>query len=350
MNTLTFLGDVFLPRAYAANLDAIGLTGPFVFNLEYPITSAARGWPGKVNLRSDANHIAATFGRLPAAVCEANNHVMDFGTAGLDDTHEELRRLGIPSFGAGTLEANAGNPVLLAESNVALLGYACPSTSAVLASRDHPGAAPLDPDRIVRDIAVARTAGARRVIVSLHWGEEEVRLPKPSDVATARLIVDAGADLVIGHHAHCVQPHERHRGRYIFYGLGNCIMPDLDEPSYYDETGRPTRRFSKTQHWWNRRSLAVRYDIHASSVTIQELSFDGRSLRRAGGRGTRHVLRVEPAERYAASYRRAFSFGKLRTKVMTYVSNPRRPRVRHLRSLVAIAREVRGAGAQAPPR
>jgi poly-gamma-glutamate synthesis protein (capsule biosynthesis protein) len=350
MSTLTFLGDVFLPRAYAANLDGLGLAGPFVFNLEYPITAAERGWPGKVNLKASVNHIESTFGRLPAAVCEANNHIMDYGVDGFRDTARELHRAGVLSFGAGTLEANAGNPAILRSMNVALLGYACPSTSAVLASDEHPGAAPLDPDRIVRDIAVARTSGARRVIVSLHWGEEEVALPKPADVATARLIVDAGADLVIGHHAHCVQPFERYRGRYIFYGLGNCIMPDLDEPSYFDPEGRPMRRFEKTQHWWNRRSLAVRYDVDASNASVCELWFDGRQLRRAGRRTSRSLPRIDAPDRYAASYRRAFSFGKLRTKVMTFVSNPRRPQVRHLRSIVAIAREVSGAGAEGRPR
>jgi poly-gamma-glutamate synthesis protein (capsule biosynthesis protein) len=340
MRRLTFLGDVFLPRPFdvRAELDA-----PFVFNLEHPITSATLGWPGKVNLRAETNHIRATFGLAPAAVCLANNHIMDFGAVGLGDTLRELRQMGVPSFGAGSLHENAGNPALLHDGQVAVLGYACPTTAAVLANAEHPGAAPLELSRIERDLTAARAAGARRVVVSLHWGEEEVFLPKPQDVLTARRLIDAGADLVIGHHAHRPQPFERYRGRYIFYGLGNCIMPDLAEPSYFDASGRSTGLFVKPQHWWNRRSLAVDYDAEANAASVRELLFDGRLLRTVPSRARRYALSGADTPRYARRYRRAFTVGKLRTKVFTYVKNPRRPEARHLRSIVAIAREVTGA-------
>jgi hypothetical protein len=337
MNTITFLGDVFLPRPYRGRMDLRGL---YVFNLEYSITAASLGWPDKVNLKSEQNHIAQTFGRLPAAVCLANNHVMDFGARGLDDTREELQRIGIATFGAGSVKENAGNPLILKETDVALLGYACPSTAAVLATPDHPGAAPLALERIANDIAETKKEGARRIVVSLHWGEEEVNLPKPSDVVTARRIMDAGADLIIGHHAHCAQPFERYLEKFIFYGLGNCIMPNLNEPSYFDDTGRPSRRFEKKQHWWNRRSLAVEYNIDTGTAEVRELVFDGTSLRIAGSHPERYILSIGDEVQYEASYRRAFTFGKLRSKVMTYVKRPRRPRARHLKSILAIAREV----------
>jgi hypothetical protein len=337
MNTITFLGDVFLPRAYEVSTE---LNDRYVFNLEHPITSASVGWPAKVNLKADANHIPQTFSRLPVAVCLANNHIMDYGVRGLDETLEELRRLGIRTFGAGTLANNAGNPLILEETGVALLGYACPSTAAVLATPDRPGAAPLSLERIVRDIADARGAGARRVIVSLHWGEEQVFLPKPGDVVMGRRIIDAGADLVIGHHAHLAQPFERYREKFIFYGLGNCITPDLDEPSFFDDTGRSTARKVKKQHWWNRRSLAVDYDIDARTVKVRELLFDGKSLRTARPDPHGYVLSIRNEAEYSARYRRAFTFGMLRNKIMNYVRTPRRPRVRHLKSIVAIAREV----------
>jgi poly-gamma-glutamate synthesis protein (capsule biosynthesis protein) len=265
---------------------------------------------------------------------------MDFGAQGLDDTRKQLAELGIGAFGAGTLEENAGNPLILGESGLALLGYACPSTAAVLATEHQPGAAPLAPDRIAVDIAEARKRGARRVVVSLHWGEEEVSLPKPADVKTARAILAAGADLIVGHHSHCIQRFERYQGKFIFYGLGNCIMPDVDEPSYFEETGRSTRRFVKKQQWWNKRSLAVDYDIDSQNVTVRELRFDGTQLRAERPVADRYALRTPDEEKYAASYRRAFAFGKARHKVMSLVSARRTPRPRHLKSLLAIAREV----------
>jgi poly-gamma-glutamate synthesis protein (capsule biosynthesis protein) len=268
---------------------------------------------------------------------------MDFGAIGLEDTLREVRPLGVKTFGAGPLESNAGNPAMLDEGRVALLGYACRSTAAVLARAEHPGAAPLELPRIERDIAAARAAGARRVIVSLHWGEEEVFLPKPHDVVVARSIIDAGADLVVGHHAHRPQPFEVYHGRHIFYGLGNCIMPDLSEPSYFDATGRSTALFVKPQHWWNRRSLAVDYDLDTGAVGIRELVFDGHELRFIQSRPERYGLSGADGPRYAQRYRRAFTVGKLRTKVVTYLKDPRRPRARHLKSIAAIAKEVTGA-------
>jgi hypothetical protein len=338
MNRLTFLGDVYLPRAFRVTAE---LTHPYVLNLEHPITSAAVGWPGKINLKAEQNHIPATFGRLPAAVCLANNHIMDFGPDGVEDTLRELERAGIPAFGVGSLANNCRNPHMLAGGEVALLGYACPSTAAVFATPDHAGAAPLVWDRVIRDIDAARSAGARRVIVSLHWGEEHVPLPKPSDVALGRRIVDAGADLVIGHHAHCIQSFERYRDRHIFYGLGNCITPNVDQPSFFDEQGQSTRRVRRTQQWWNKRSLAVDYNVATGDVDVRELHFDGKSLRSVRARRDRYRLRVDDLAEYERTYRRAFAVGKLRNKVMAYLSRPRLPRPRHLRSLLAISREVR---------
>jgi Bacterial capsule synthesis protein PGA_cap len=337
MNTMTFLGDVFLPRAYAIDFD---FEAPYVFNLEHPITSASVGWPNKVNLKADANYIPQTFKPLPTAVCLANNHIMDYGARGFDDTLEHLNTLGLRSFGAGRVENNASNPLVVDEHGVALLGYACPSTAAVFATSDHPGAARLDFERIVREIAAARRDGARRVVVSLHWGEEHVFLPKPGDVAMGRRIIDAGADLVIGHHAHCAQPFERYRGRFIFYGLGNCITPDIDQPSYFDESGRSTRRAMRKQHWWNRRSLAVDYDVESGNVRARVLEFDGKSLRILTPDADAYAISIGDETRYSASYRRSYTIGKLRNKVLTYVKMPRLPRPRHLKSIVAIAREV----------
>jgi poly-gamma-glutamate synthesis protein (capsule biosynthesis protein) len=336
-NSITFLGDVFLPRPF--QIGAV-LGSRFVFNLEHPITGATAGWPGKINLKAEANHMARTFEPLPAAVCMANNHVMDYGVPGLEDTFRELRRAGIPWFGAGTFDESAGNPLLLQGAEIALLGYACPTTAAVFAEADRPGAARLEFSRVVADMEAARRSGATRVIVSLHWGEEHVFLPKPTDVRLARQIIDAGADLVIGHHAHCFQPFERYRGKYIFYGLGNTITPDIDQPSFFDEAGAPRGRAFRKQHWWNKQSLAVDYDVSSGDVRVRELHFDGRALREVRSRTGRYELPLGTDEAYAERYRRSFTYGKLRNKVMTYVKTPRLPRLRHLRSIVNIAREA----------
>ncbi len=65
------------------------------------------------------------------------------------------------------------------------------------------------------------------MVVVIHWGVELDTEPRPYQVAQAHRMVESGADVVFGHHAHRLQPMEVHRGRPIFYGLGNFVWPRL---------------------------------------------------------------------------------------------------------------------------
>ena len=248
MSKITFLGDVFLQKPCRCSLK---VPDNLIFNLEYAITKSIAGYPGKVNLKAEYyDHIPSTFGQKPLAVCLANNHILDYNQQGFLDTISCLNAEKIGYYGAGYLFENCNNPLLLELDNfkIALMGYVCSSTSPIFANSDSsPGIMPIDIDHIVNHINIGRKAGAKRLVVSLHWGAEEVYLPKLEDIRMAHRIIDAGADLVVGHHAHRIQPFEIYHGKYIFYGLGNAIMPDLDVPSYYDESGQPTRRFVKKQ-------------------------------------------------------------------------------------------------------
>jgi len=332
MGILNFLGDVFLPGPVPA---MVPLRGEYVLNLEAPLTRASRPVSGKINLRTESLHFVATFGRNPLAVCLANNHIMDHGPAGLQDTIAALAAAGIACFGAGRQSDHCRNPLLLASGNkrLALLGYVCSSTHPVLAVGDQPGAAGLDPERIAFDMRRAREAGADRVIVQLHWGEEDVGLPRPADIAIAHRIVDEGADLIIGHHAHCIQSVEEYRGRHIFYGLGNAIFPDTVMESH-DEHGR---RLANRQMPWgerNRRSLAVEYDAEAGAVAVRLLRFKDSlavvpgipPLRRfTSGKGA--------AARYRLKYAWVLRWSMLRRLGASFLTRPRLPRKENLRWL-----------------
>lgn len=70
----------------------------------------------------------------------------------------------------------------------------------------------------------AAKAGADLLVVSVHWGREYAATPTPAQRRIAHLAIDAGADLVLGHHPHVAQPVETYRNRPIFYSLGNCIF------------------------------------------------------------------------------------------------------------------------------
>jgi poly-gamma-glutamate capsule biosynthesis protein CapA/YwtB (metallophosphatase superfamily) len=224
MSKVFLVGDVVLPGPITVNFEMVH---PWIANLEAPITRAARGIPATVNLKMEENFLAQSFATPPVAVSMANNHMMDFGEAGLRDTIGELSGMATSHFGIGTLAENCGNPTLLhvGDHQLGLCAYVCPSAHPVFAVDRTPGARSINLVQIRSDIALARARGATRVIVALHWGIEELSLPRPEDILIGRAIIDGGADLVIGHHAHCVQPFEVYKGRYIFYGLGNWVTP-----------------------------------------------------------------------------------------------------------------------------
>lgn len=337
-----FLGDVYLPRPVRL---AGELPDPLIYNLEAPITRAERGWPGTVNLRCEGDHAAATFGKHPLAVCLANNHIMDFGATGVSDTLERLDAAGVAYYGAGDDADNCRNPLLLpmGEHCLGLVGYVCPTAHPVFAVAGvNPGVARIALDRIGADIRTARARGATRVAVCLHWGIEELGLPRPEDVLLARRIAELGADVVIGHHAHCIQPFEVHEGVPIFYGLGNAIFPDVDAWADYDDDGRPGTPYRKLQNYWNEPSLAVAYDVADGSFRVDRLRCDGKVLRvvRRGVDGPRLAY---PGERaYASIFARRRFRATWRTKLVNLVRRPKLPRARHLRSLGRIFQEARG--------
>jgi hypothetical protein len=129
-NGITFLGDVWLPIPINCSVE---IPGEYVFNLEGPITTSETPIPGKINLKSQVNYIQKSFGKNTVAVCLSNNHLMDYGQKGYDDTIAVLRDNGIQFYGARSLSDNCSNPLILDFGGpiVGLLGYVCMSTSPV---------------------------------------------------------------------------------------------------------------------------------------------------------------------------------------------------------------------------
>ncbi len=335
MGLLNFLGDVYLDRPERAN---VPLAGEYIFNLESPLTHSSRPVWGKINLKSAGVFFAETFGANPCAVCLANNHIMDYGDEGFLDTVANLEKNGIQYFGAGSLAGHCHNPLLLnlQGQRIALLGYVCPTTHAIFATARGFGAAPIDLEAIAGDILTARENGAERIIVQLHWGEEDVGLPRPGDVTRARSIVDLGADLIIGHHAHCIQPFEIFKGKYIFYGLGNALFPDTEMVSFTQEGLRTGNR----QMAWkklNRRSLAVKYDTRTGRVEIRLLLF-AKTLEVVPGAPVEKLFGFNGKE--GASYRRKYAWvargAMLRRVAASFAARPRIPKKKNWRWIVGL--------------
>jgi len=150
------------------------------------------------------------------AVSLENNHIMDHGEAGYADTCQALSGAGIAycgHLGASTFTTDTG------------------VTIGMLAYQTFNGNYKNIYDSIGQDIASLREKGCAIVIVSYHWGEEKDYVPNERQVPLGRATIDAGADLVLGHHSHRMNPIEVYKGKYICYSLGNFsfagnIRPD----------------------------------------------------------------------------------------------------------------------------
>lgn len=339
---LTFIGDVVLP--HPCNGGEI-LPGDLVVNLEAPITSNTIGWPDTVNLRTVRNHLCDTFGRPPIAACLGNNHVMDFGEIGLRDTMASLDAIGTVHFGAGARDTTIRfyRSLIHDDIKLGLLSFVCPTAHPVFASDQHSGVSQLNEHAIREAAALARAEGCERIVLNLHWGVEDVSLPRPQDVALARgLAMDGVFDLMIGHHAHCIQGWEVVNGRHLFFGLGNAIFPDIDVPCNFDNDGLPHGRYIKQQQYWNARSLAVLFSPKDLGVQCWTISSNGDRLNIVARTADRYRLRIRVFDSYERRFARRYMRDTWRKKLVNYARNPVLPRTRHIRSMYRIARESLG--------
>jgi poly-gamma-glutamate synthesis protein (capsule biosynthesis protein) len=160
-----------------------------------------------------------------SAVSLANNHSGDWGKKGFQTELELLHETGIPYFGGGANRREAHEPLLLnvRGKRVALLGYNDFPPARFAAGPSSPGTAWLVPDDVVRDIKRVRPK-ADLVLLFLHWGEDLVEEVAPEQTAMAHRFIDAGADAVIGGHAHLTQSIEWYQDHPIVYSLGNFVF------------------------------------------------------------------------------------------------------------------------------
>lgn len=170
------------------------------------------------------------------AVCLENNHVMDHGEEGFEETKDTLRNAGVvysTSDEIGIFEAKG--------IQIAMLSYLC-------IDRYYKPVGGFDNlfDKVAHDITVTKEKYPI-VIVSFHWGKEKYYTPTDDQVKMGRLAVDSGADLVIGHHSHRMNPIEQYKGVYICYSLGNFCFSGNSSPSDMNSFVFQTRfRMSKT--------------------------------------------------------------------------------------------------------
>lgn len=233
---LLLLGDVMLGDGVAERVNVVGEDYPFagilpllrkssvvIANLEAPFATGPRDPTERFSYRV-APSLCNVLSRAGiSAVNLANNHLLDCGRAGVTETLATLREAGIMGFGAGRNQHHAHLPRIMHRANhsIGLLGYYW--NPRCTATQDLPGCAVSNLEIFQPAIAALRPH-VDLLVVNFHWGDTYQRDPSLKAQAKARLAIDAGADLVVGHHPHVLQPLEIYRSRPIFYSIGNCLM------------------------------------------------------------------------------------------------------------------------------
>jgi len=237
-------GDVSLDPGYIGTFAThgyayafSGLGGLFqrddltVINLECAVSDLGTPVPKEFNFRCDpdALPVARRMGVEVASL--GNNHAYDYGPEALLDSIRNLRRAGIAPVGAGATQDRALEPALfeLGGWTVAVVGFdmVVDPYPAAIATDTKPGTAAGHDEGLMIAAIEAADAVADIVIVTIHWGVELDTEPRDFQLDLGHRMVDAGADVIFGHHSHRLQPMVVYRGRPIFWGLGNFVWPNL---------------------------------------------------------------------------------------------------------------------------
>lgn len=237
--TLVMVGDIMMDRGVKRSIDA-NFDGDFSVlfantqylrnadiafgNLEGPIAESGRNVGSRFSFRMKPV-VAGTLGDAGFDVVSfANNHVGDWDRAAFDETMLQLKEAQIQYAGAGTTYADATTPrvVDVRGTKVGFLAATDVGPNWLAATETKPGILLASDPKLPEIIATAKTQ-VDVLVMSFHFGNEY----SPANTRQQKLAyasIDAGADIVVGHHPHVMQKVEEYNGKLIYYSLGNYIF------------------------------------------------------------------------------------------------------------------------------
>jgi len=169
----------------------------------------------------------------------ANNHTLDMGKEGLEETKKWLRKYQINFVGSPLSGSSDNLDSSFSRDNITFLAF----------NQIFPFM--VKEEEIIKTIKTVKSLNPDKfLIVSLHWGEEYKLISSPAQQSLAHKIIEAGADLIIGHHPHVVQNIEKYQGKLIFYSLGNFVFDQYFSPE-------------------TRQGLAVGLEIHHNKLVYR---------------------------------------------------------------------------------
>lgn len=239
---LLFVGDVMLSREvgritkqkgdpdfpFALSFSTLRKSDITFGNLENPISERGANQGSEYSFRAATSSAAALSQAGFKVMSVANNHIWDYGSPALLDTVKLLRQNGVEPVGAGRNAKEANRPVwVTARGNrIAFLAFTNLYPKSLWAATSTPGVSSFDLTKIAETIREVRKS-AEVVVVSMHFGTEYETNSNKVQQEIAHQLIDAGADLVVGHHPHVVEELEQYKQGWIIYSLGNFVF---DQP------------------------------------------------------------------------------------------------------------------------
>lgn len=237
--SILIAGDLVIDQAYKTSninsnvVDLFNNSDLNIVNLEAPVTASnSKIIKTGPHLKSNEKSTLDVLKTLRIdAVTLANNHLLDYDEKGVKDTLEFCENNKIQTVGAGMnlKEASKTKYFDTKEGKIALVNFAENEWSS--ATEETAGANPMDIIDNTNQIKEAKK-NADFVFVIIHGGHEYYNLPSPRMQKQYRFYAEQGADLIVGHHTHCISGHETYKGVPIYYSLGNFLFT---KPSTYED-------------------------------------------------------------------------------------------------------------------
>ena len=238
--TLAFAGDVMLSdlpgETIAAGRDPLAEFADIfdrvdvsIANLECVVSTVGEAVEKPYTFRAHPR-VLDVLARHFGGVSLANNHTGDFGHDAFLEQIVLLDKAGISRFGGGCDCRESRLPLIIDRHGVriALLGYNDVQPRQFEAGPTWPGVAWAVDEQMVADIKAARSEHKADIVIPVvHWGWE-YEPANDRQKALARLMIESGADVVVGGHPHVTQEVEYHQGKLIVYSLGNCVFDGFD--------------------------------------------------------------------------------------------------------------------------
>ncbi|MCD8052481.1 MAG: CapA family protein [Lachnospiraceae bacterium] len=264
---IAFLGDIALVGQFDKNIntdvekkiaylrDMLGEYDYVIGNLESPLTNKTSSMVCKsMHLRTDTKNVSTLKELGVNAVTLANNHILDFGDRGLEDTINALEREGIDWYGV-----NGKTLFLNREERINLSGYCCYSTHGVGYAKDgKKGINTLTLESAIKQAEKDKQSGNVSVF-SIHWGLEHTNYPAYEHIELAKKIMSKNQVVIHGHHPHAIQGiQQSDNGSVVAYSLGNAI---------FDTTTSLNNKFRVEMNEQNRRSYILEIEIIDGRIT-----------------------------------------------------------------------------------